>query len=205
MLKKSLLQLLPIALLVLLQSGCSVVQIVVNSTTEAQMLRNGDKAFLLGNYQKAEELFTEVYESKADAQTRNSALYNLACTRIAIASTTFEYNDGVLLLEEWKRPFNSGIYIENPALIVTALLKSNELLAKEQKMLRKEITNRKNEATVQAVEIEKLRKKADSLKSLLTSYQEDNIGAQEMIEKLQNQITELETIDQQILEKKKPL
>lgn len=189
---------LPLLITVLLQSGCSYVQIVVSASSEAQLLRDGEKAFLIGNYQKAEELFLQVYDGDTDGQTKNTALYNLACTRMAIAKTPADYNKSVDLLKEWKNPYQTGFYIENPTLMITALKKSNKALRAEAEKQSKELKKKHNE-------IKQLHKKTESLRSLLKSYQEDNITAQEMIETLQHQITELEVIDQQLQEKKKPL
>lgn len=196
---------LTLAVTVLLQSGCSYVQIVVSASAEAQLLRDGEKAFLLGNYQKAEELFQQVYSSETDGQTKNTALYNLACTRMAIAQTPEEYNESVELLKEWKKPYHSGFYIENPTLVVTALKISNQTLRTKSEKIQKDLQKKGKELAKKRYEIKQLHKKTESLRTLLQSYQEDNITAQEMIDTLQHQITELEAIDQQLQEKKKPL
>lgn len=195
----------PLILTALLQSGCSYVQIVVSASAEAQLLRDGEKAFLLGNYQKAEELFEQVYLSETDGQTKNIALYNLACTRMAISETPDDYNKSVDLLKEWKKPYHSGFYIENPTLILTALKKSNQTLRPESEKLQKDLQKTSKDLEKKRNEINQLHKKMENLRTLLQSYQEDNITAQEMIDTLQHQITELEAIDQQLQEKKKPL
>ncbi|WP_163336790.1 hypothetical protein [Desulfopila sp. IMCC35008] len=197
--------LLTIIITALLQSGCSYVQIVVSASDEAQLLRDGEKAFLLGNYQKAEELFQQVYNSETDGQAKNTALYNLACTRMAIAQTTDDYNNSVELLKEWKQPYHSGFYIENPTLVVTALKISNQTLRTESEKLQKDLQKKSEDLKKKRKEIKQLHTKTESLRTLLQSYQEDNITAQEMIDTLQHQITELEAIDQQLQEKKKPL
>jgi hypothetical protein len=196
---------LPLFFSMSLISGCSYVQIVVSSSAEAQLLRDGEKAFLMGNYKKAEELFLQVYNGDADGQTQNTALYNLACTRMAIAKTPDDYNKSVDLLKEWKKPYHSGFYIENPTLVMTALKMSNETLRTESEKLNKDVQRKGDELKKKRKEIKHLHKQTESLRTLLQSYQEDNISAQEMIETLQHQITELEAIDQQLQEKKKPL
>lgn len=187
------------------QSGCSYVQIVVSASTEAQLLRDGEKAFLLGNYEKAEELFLQVYNSESESQYKNTARYNLACTRMITAENSKTFKEAFSYLTDWKKPYHSGFYTENPTLVVTALKKSGSKIRQQADLLKAENRKLTKALEGQNSEIDNLEQNISNLRTLLTSYQEDSISAQEMIETLQRQINELEVIDQQLQEKKKPL
>ncbi len=171
-----------ILLLLLPLAGCSVVQVVMPFGPHAQQLRDGEQEFEQGRYQKAETIFAQVLASNANSQTRNTALYDLACTRMITASTAGEFYAAVSLLDDWQKSSPSGIYVENPNLIITALKKRARLTEDE-----------KNQAIIKDREnqeiIAKQKEKIQEMKHLLRT--------------LQNQMTELESIDQQLQEKKK--
>jgi hypothetical protein len=165
-------------------SGCSAVQLVVSFAPEMQRLRDGEREFEMGNYHEAEEIFAEIFDSKVSPQTRNTALYNLACTRIITAENSTDFIAAVTLLDEWEKTHPSVIYVENPNLIITALQDRSSLL----------VINTDDVLQQQSENDAVLAKKDTEIKNLKA-----------VVDKLQHQITELQAIDQQLMEKRKPL
>lgn len=157
--------------------GCSFVPIVVSYSPEVQELREGEREIGLGNYKKAEKIFADIYESDAGQETKNTALYNLTCTRILTAETVDEFIDAVKLLDDWKEANRGVFFVENPNLIVDALKEQVKILQREQAV-------KEQKALDADVTIVNLKKE---------------------LEILQHQISELEAIDEQLQEKKKPL
>lgn len=186
------------ALVALLLSSCSVVQIVINSSMEAQMLRDGEIAFTLGNYKKAENLFEKVYSSETDQQTKNTALYNLVCTRMIQGKNARDVTEAISLLEAWNKSYSIGIYAENPDFIITALQKSRSLILQEIDQTARVEEKMLKSKQAQTKIVEDLTAQLDALDITAKEYQKQ-------IETLQHQIKELEEIDQQTQEKKKPL
>ncbi len=165
-------------------SSCSAIQLVVSFDPEMQRLRDGEREFAIGNYNEAEQIFAEVFDSEVSPQARNTALYNLACTKIITSENSTEFIAAVSLLDEWKKTYQSLIYVENPSLMITALQERSTLL----------VLNNDKEAQQQSENNAVLEKKDVENKKLKA-----------IVNKLQHQITELQAIDQQLMEKKKPL
>lgn len=157
--------------------GCSFVPIVVSYAPEVQELREGEREIGLGNYKKAEQIFTTIYESDADQETKNTALYNLTCTRMLTAENINDFIGAVELLDDWKEANRGVFFVENPNLIVDALKEQVKVLQREQAMLGQKSVEA--EVTI--------------------------VNQRKELETLQHQISELEAIDQQLQEKKKPL
>lgn len=157
--------------------GCSFVPIVVSYAPEVQELREGEREVGLGNYKKAEQIFTNIYESDTDQETKNTALYNLTCTRMLTAENINEFISAVELLDDWKEASRGVFFVENPNLIVEALKEQVKVLQREQ------------------ARIEQKTLEADLI----------IVNQKKELETLQHQISELEAIDQQLQEKKKPL
>ncbi len=173
-----------LALIFQICTGCSVVKIVDILGSDAQILRKGEKQFALGNYQQAAVLFKKAQAGKVGSQSKNAALYSLACTKIALARNDREFMEAVKLLDKWQKSFAGGLYIENPSLMITALEKRLNIIQK------KKDANH-NQALKNRKVINSQKEKISEMKNILQT--------------LQHQITELEAIDQQLQEKKKPL
>jgi K+/H+ antiporter YhaU regulatory subunit KhtT len=165
-------------------TGCSAVQLVVSFAPEMQRLRDGEREFELGNFHEAEKIFAEIFDSKVSLQTRNTALYNLACTRIITAENSADFIAAVDLFEAWEKTHPSVIYVENPNLVITALQTRSSLLMINTDETLQQQTEINEVITTKDAEIKKLKA---------------------VVDKLQHQITELQAIDQQLMEKRKPL
>ena len=186
-------------------SGCSVVQIVTSFDEETKKLKDGENYFKVGNYTRAETLFSEVYQAETDKQTHNTAAYYLAATRILTSENNEELYAALEILREWNKPHHSGIYVENPTLLVTAILGKHESLTEKTRKLQNTRAANKELIARQSKEIKQLKENEKQLADQLQAYQQDRESSQEMINTLRRQIEELEAIEQQLLEKKKPL
>lgn len=161
----------------LLLNACSLVPVVVSYDPEVEKLREGEHQYELGHYDKADTIFTEVFVSNSKMHTANTALYNLICSRIMMASTPEEISEAVKFAQGWKNLNTKAIYVENPNLALQAFKQIGELLIVEKQ--RAATRQKKNQQTIK--------------------------HQQKIIITLQKQIDKLEAIDQELQEKKKPL
>lgn len=164
--------------------GCSRVQLVVAFTPEVHEIRKGERLYQLGKYTEADAIFTTIYYSDASVESRNTALYNLVCTRIITAKDATDFINAIKLLDGWKNTYPSLNYVENPNLMIEALRVHSAQMAKEKKKAASEDAQNK---------------------TLIKEYTARIQDLEQTINKLNHQIEALETIDQQLQEKKKPL
>ncbi len=166
-------------------------QLVAALSPDMQKNRMGEQEFELGNFEKAEDIFLEVVHSNTNSQARNTALYNLACTRIVTATDSDEFMQAIDLLNNWKSTYPSTVYMENPNLLITALT-SRSLIFQIDKLTLQE-------------EHDSILSKAYDSKKVITMQKKEIEELQGKLQTLQHQIKELEAIDQQLQDKKKPL
>lgn len=172
-------------------SGCSTIQLAVSFSPDVQKLRDGEREFKLGNFEKAEEIFLNIYQSDTTPQTKNTALYNLACTRIIAATDSEEFLAAVHLLDNWQKTYPTVIFVEDPNLIIAALQ------ARSQVIMTDKIAVEEERDTVLS--------QAHDDKGIINRQKRQIVLLNSQLQTLQHQIQELETIDQQLQEKKKPL
>lgn len=189
---------IPTTLLFLL-TGCNAVQLVVSFDPELQQLREGEKAFDLGNYEEANDIFTEIYDSNVSKQTKNTALYNLACTRIITSKNEEDFINAVKLLDAWQKTYPSVIYVENPDLVISALkMRASAIIKEHAQSLKQKIQ-------VQEVLNRELKNKELKNMEIISRQSKTITELEQSLSTLQHQIAELEAIDQHLQEKKKPL
>lgn len=189
---------MPIALSFLLAS-CTAVQLVVSFDPELQQLRDGEREFILGNYEEAEDIFREIYDSNVSKQTKNTALYNLACTRIITSNNSKDFIKAVQLLDDWKKTYPSVIYVENPDLVISALKERASSIAEhENQAIRKEIR-------IKEILNKEFKNKELKSREIIDRQSKTITELENSLSTLQHQIAELEAIDQHLQEKKKPL
>ncbi len=174
--EKRIKDLLIISLVIGLLSGCSVVQVVVYEK-EMERLEDGVRYFKPGKYTQAEKVFLEISTSQANAQTKNAATYNLACTRIMLAKNSDQITGQMKALSKWRNYGQGMNHLESPILSAEAMKHQRNIYANELRV---------SQQSVQGVQ------------KLL-------IEQEKVLQVLQHQISELEAIDQQLQENKKPL
>ncbi len=168
-------------LLVFAFSGCCLVN-PGKMHPETIRLKAGEAAFFQGEYNRADALFSETAEKSQNPTIQNIALYNLACTKLALSDNEAEFVAAMELLKKWQPLKPEKPNLENPLLVIQIIQKVTRL--KQQERLKYIKTNKQMKAIVK--------------------HQNHQISELEkMIKILQYQISELENIDQEIQEKRK--
>lgn len=151
---------------------------------EVRELQKAEDAFFREKFTKAESLFSAIAKNSGNDIYQNYALYGIACIQMITAENAQDFKNAVELLESWKytQPEVVG-FQESPRMIISAFNKQSHLLEREPEI--KEVVSKKSETVInkQKGEIQEL---------------------QNTIKKLQHQISVLETIDQDIQEKRQP-
>ncbi|MFN2354934.1 MAG: hypothetical protein ABR512_10475 [Desulfopila sp.] len=149
----------------------------------AKALLQAETAYFAGDYQLARELYSRVKNNNSEPLYGNQAIYGLACLRIVRAENTAELRRALAQLTAWQAP-ESDAFLENPEMLITALNQRSDLFDCQVE-IRDAISKKKME---------------DS-----NTYKQEIEILKDTIEKLEHQISVLETIDQEIQEKRKPI
>lgn len=152
---------------------------------EIGLLQDAEYAFYAENYKEAENIYLEIKERSENEVYVSSASYGLACIRIISSKDTTELKENLDLLKNWKeQKGDSAVLGDDPGLMITALDAKKELLECVPEI--RYVISKKSASI-----IKKQEKEISELK--------------DTIKKLEHQISVLETIDQEIQEKRKPL
>ncbi|MGB3212333.1 MAG: hypothetical protein WBB19_16645 [Desulforhopalus sp.] len=143
-----------------------------------------EQLFINGDFENAILEYEQIYETALSPEDRNQALYGLACTQMMLAQTEDQLVEAINNLQKWDANKGRAPFNENRHLIVLSLKRQSELLQKKNR----EFQQREYE------------------QKCLIADQEKTISQMTAdVEKLQNQIEELEAIDKNVQEKRKPL
>lgn len=172
---------LSLLLLVFTCSGCFINQ-PGKMHPETIQLKAGELAFFQEEYNRAYALFSETAEKSQNPTIKNIALYNLACTKLALSENEDEFIEAMKLFDKWQSLKPERPKVENPLLVVQIIQKIAQLRQQERLECIKNDKEMKDIIQHQNNQINKLNK---------------------LIKILQYQISELENIDQEIQEKRK--
>ncbi len=140
--------------------------------------------FLNGDFDKALLEYEHVSETALAPEDRIPALYGLACTQLMLARSDQQMVEAIATLEQWDTEKGSAALTENRRLLILAMKHQLEVAR-----------NKIQEQTAVAKQ-----------KETLIAQQKGKItqmGA--FVDNLQKQLEELETIDEKVQEKRKPL
>jgi len=152
---------------------------------EVRELQKGEEAFFNREYKEAERLFSAVSVNSGNSVYQNYALYGIACIKMITAENAEEFKKAIELLERWQyERQNLAGYHESPRMIIAAFNQQSHLLEREPEII--EVVSKTSE-----VMIKKQQREIRELKNT--------------IKKLQHQISVLESIDQDIQEKRQPI
>lgn len=194
--RKSISYILLAALIYFGLSGCTIVDRIdsLNGIMEPSAphyeideLKKGEAAYFRENYEEAKRLFTAIITNSGNEIYQKYAFYGLVCIQMITAKNIEELKLAIDKMGDWDNPESrvAGFH-ENPRMIVKALIKQCHLLDLECVPEIKYVANKKTDKIVK-----KQKKEIYELK--------------ETIKKLENQISVLEAIDQEIEEKRKPI
>lgn len=182
---------LPLLLLLLLSSSCTVQQLSEFISPVGHTQAHAEQQFINGDFQSALLEYGHIYETAFSPGEKNQALYGLACSRMMLAQDTGQFIEAIGNLQKWDANKGSGPFTENRHLLMLALQQQSSRMQEREKAL----TDRKNQTNAlianQQLKISQLTTNAGQL--------------QNRIDQLQNQITELEAIDKNVQENRKPL
>jgi hypothetical protein len=140
--------------------------------------------FLNGDFANALLEYELVSETALAAEDRIPALYGLACTQMMLAHSEEQLGEAIGNLEKWDAEKGAAAFTENRRLLILALKYQSKFM--------------QNEILEQAI----LAKQKDSL------IADQNVKITQMatiVDNLQKQLEELEAIDENFQEKRKPL
>ncbi len=193
MVKNTLLSVFFLFLLTVL-SGCQGINnlgrvktlIASPGASETRALQKAENAFMKGAYQEATDIYSTLYETSENGVMKNAALYGLACITIITAENGDGVKKGIARLQTWqdKRGEDADYFMENPKMIALALHAKRKTLDQEA-IIHYVATEREGE--------------------LVEVCEREKEELQAMIKTLQHQISVLETIDQELQQKRKPL
>ncbi len=88
---------------------------------ELELWKNGMRAFNSGDYITAGVIFESLSKSAVTEDMRLTALYALAAVRLNMARNQVEFKAGLDLLELWSQLSPTGIYDEDPRMLLPLL------------------------------------------------------------------------------------
>jgi len=191
-----------------------------------EQLAEGNRFFGDGDYESAETVFQNLQQSENPIVIRQ-ALYGLACSRFMLAEDRQEYIDAIEILELWRRISSTGLEREDPRMLLEVFPEalpsapeggSQGASSGEKHFLvrvldyEKEIGDLENRLAGLKKQIKEIERQKGSIKSMEAAMEamEEAMEASENtarimeaeLLKLREQIQTIETIDQEIREKK---
>lgn len=164
----------------ILSAGCNVRQIrPVNQ--DNGILHQARQAFMMGNHSAAEEQFNRLVKQAGDERDVNSGLYGISCLALATAGDTDAFLAALeSILHQF--PGSDPVHPANSQLLVRALEHGNRLMTKDRKQLISRI---------------------NGLKTVNMQQNTENLELRKIVKNLEHQISILESIDQELQEKRK--
>lgn len=177
------------------------------STEDLKLYHQALEAYDQSAYAEAAKAFEAVRSHTRDERFRQMALYGLACARLLEAQTPREYNQAILLWEQWVKDAPSKFDYENPVM-VDNLIKEKMLFSNIPLGLSQSQSVEDGPMVSQWLLI-KSRKELDRLRNELKKAQQEVDKQKRLVQTRDNTISELkrkiralETIDQKIQKKK---
>lgn len=140
-------------------------------------------------------IFQEIFNLSPNPEQKNAAAYGLICTKLMTAENKQIVHEALGALKKWAPLDRDASHIENPELMAQALGKLTQ--------------EARTEAGRWSLRIKKMarthREEIEKLTSVRKDLQDRIFRLEAAMETLLHQISELETIDKDIQEKRKPL
>jgi len=181
----------PLLLLLQLSCSCTVWQLPEFISPANHTQAHAEQLFINGDFQNALLEYEHSYETALSPTEENQALYGLACTQMMLAENQSQLIEAIGNLQKWDANKGSAPFTENRHLLMLALQQQSGRMEQREKTL----TDRDNQKNAlianQQLKISQLTANAEQLQS--------------RINQLQTQIAELEAIDKNVQENRKPL
>ncbi|MCP3942719.1 MAG: hypothetical protein GY710_14690 [Desulfobacteraceae bacterium] len=162
-------------------SGCCLTNQPGKIRPELNELKAGETAFFKRKYTQAETIFTSILNKNPDPNIKNTALYNLACTKLARSENKAEFIKAMELLNKWLPSKPAKAHFENPQLLIQSI---------------REIEGLKKQDQLESLE------KNKKINAIVENQTDKIIKLEKSIKTLKYQISELENIDHEVQEKR---
>ena len=184
---------LPAVLLLFFCICCTPVQQLKFSTPAAKRHAPSltDQLFIKGDFENALLEYEQTYETALSQQDKIHALYGLACTQLILARNADQFVEAIDNLQKWDAGKGTAPFTENRHLLILALQKQSALIKEKTKSLIARENLQNSVIADQQLKISQMTTTNDQL--------------QIEIKKLQKQIEEIEAIDENVQNKRKPL
>ena len=73
------------------------------ATQELELLKNGYEVFVQTDYEKAAQIYNSLYKQSQNIQTRQWALYGLACIGLTKAENKLQFDEAISLWNQWQQ------------------------------------------------------------------------------------------------------
>ncbi len=166
----------------------------VQLDADAITLDRGYDAFKNKEYKKALEIFGILSQLAEEKKIRRKALYGLACTRLILAKNINDLNESIILWDAWSQLAPDELEGEDPRMLRPLLDRKAPFAGK--KKIKKRLVISKNKVDLKTLKIKE--KEIDDLQEKLKNMDNE-------IQILKHQINSLETIDQEIQQKKQEI
>lgn len=150
----------------------------------AQLPDTAETLFMKGDFANALLEYEHISETALAPEDRIPALYGLACTQLMLARSDEQLAEAIATLEQWDSEKGSAAVTENRRLLIQALKHQGKMM---QDKIQEQAAQAKRKETVIAQQKNKITEMGDFVKNL------------------QKQLEELESIDEKVQEKRKPL
>lgn len=167
----------------LLLSSCTNLPLGLLPAPADQSQKNAEQLFINGEFDKALAEYEFIHQSAVLPEDRNRALYGIACTQLMVATSDADFIQAVKHLLRWNVNKGSSQFSENRHLLILALKQQSDLL---QKKSDSQQAREKHKNKVIAFQKKKISQMANTLEALT------------------KQLEELETIDENFQEIRKP-
>ncbi len=192
-------------LLLALCCSCAELQLPAFSSPGEHTQAFAEQLFINGDFERAILEYEQIYETALSPEDRNHALYGLACTQLMLARTEDQLVEAIGNLQKWDAKKGTAPFVENRHLLLLSLKQQGALFEKSNKERQKRENEQKERENEQKEKNQELLRREDRLNFLVTDQKQKLSTMASTVEKLQNQIKELEAIDMNVQEKRKPL
>ena len=172
-------------------------------------LDEGNRLFMDGDYASSETVFLDLHQS-TNQVVSHQAQYGLACSRFMLATKRQEYLDAIDTLEQWRQNSSADFEQGDPRMLLALFSKvlstAPENNLKGEAPAEKHVLMQFLDHEQQIGELEKrlsdLKRQIEDLKRQRGTMQTMQAAMEAELVKLRQQLKTIETIDQEIQEKK---
>lgn len=159
-------------------------------TENSRDIASADRLFINGLFEEALEKYEQLFIHNLSPKEKNHALYGLSCTRLMLAKNNEELVGALDDLHRWNIEKGSARFSENRHLLLMALQHQATLIREREETFTEQMIQSDKQIADQNKQIAGQKTQISQLNSQL--------------KKLQTQLLELEKVEENVQEKRKP-